>query len=252
MKDRIDPLPPDIAAALGVERGRPGVDPATRARLRANIHASLLAGQSDAPPPDDAERAMPSTGEALETAHGAFRALRRMNPLVTGLIGFGVGVTTGVAVHSGLVGRDPAPPPLPRLEAAPPPAPIEPVPPASVLVPDERLSEATLPAPSSNVPAPSEAPVPSGSTLTAERAILDVANAALSKGQAADALDALGRHARKFPRGVYREEREALTIRSLRALGRADEAERLAAQFKTRYPKSLFLSIVEPTSGTNR
>jgi hypothetical protein len=198
---------------------------------------------------------MPSTEKTLEVARRAWSALRRMNPLVTGLVGFGIGVTTGVAVHAGLAQRDQAPRPVPRLEAAAPPAPIDPTRGAPAPLSDERgvVLEAASPSPSSDVRAPSEAlsPVPSASTLTAERALLDVAHAALGKGQAADALDALGRHARRFPHGVYREEREALTIQSLRALGRLDEAERLAALFKTRYPRSLFLSIVEPTTGTN-
>lgn len=256
MKDRLDPLPPDVAAALGVERGRSGVDPATRARLRAKVHASLLAGGSDAPPSDEAKRPVPSSGDALPTARGVVRALRKMNPLVSGLIGFGVGMTTGVAIHAGLASRDQASRPVPQLEAAPLPATIDSARGSAAPVPDQQ-GVAPGAAPSAepsghDVRASSESPVPSSSTLSAERALLDVAHSALSKGQASDALDALGRHARRFPRGVYREEREALTIQCLRALGRVDEAERLAAQFKTRYPRSLFLSIVEPTTGTNR
>jgi hypothetical protein len=256
MKDRLEPLPPDVAAALGAERSRPGVDPATRALLRAKFHASLLAGQSDGPPPGEADRTTPWNDETLAAARGVWRALRRTNPLATALVGFGIGVATGVAVHAGLARRDLAPRPVPGLEAAPTPAPIEPARPPTPL-PDEH---AVVPGPASPSSVPSatdvrgasEAPVPSSSTLTAERALLDVAHSALGKGQAADALDALGRHARRFPRGVYREEREALTIQTLHALGRLDEAERLAAQFKTRYPRSLFLSIVEPATGTNR
>jgi hypothetical protein len=93
--------------------------------------------------------------------------------------------------------------------------------------------------------------VPSGSALTAERALLDVAHSALAKGQAADALSALAQHSRAFSHGVYREEREALTIQCLRALGRTEEAARLAVAFKTRYPRSLFLSTVDRDTATN-
>jgi hypothetical protein len=108
------------------------------------------------------------------------------------------------------------------------------------------------PAPAPARPAePAPVPAPSGSTLTAERALLDVAHSALANGNAASALDALSRHARGFPHGVYREEREALSVQALRAAGRTEEAARRAAAFKTRYPRSLFLSTVAGPSGSN-
>jgi RNA polymerase sigma factor (sigma-70 family) len=48
----------------------------------------------------------------------------------------------------------------------------------------------------------------------AERALLEAARAALQRGDAAGALRELSRHAQRFPRGVYAEEREALKIRA--------------------------------------
>jgi hypothetical protein len=248
MNDRPSPLPSDVAAAVGAERERPGVDPATRARLRAKLHASLPAGESGGGHPTDTPAA----------PRGLSNALRRANPLLTGLVGFGVGVTIGVAVHAGFAGRA-EPRPVPRLETIAAPALTEPSPRAPAPAEDEHGGAAESPSPAPALsgremrsPAEAAPPVPSSSTLTAERALLDVAHSALGNGQAAEALGALGQHARRFPRGVYREEREALTIQCFRALGRTNEAEQLVATFKARYPRSLFLSTIEPGTGTNR
>ncbi len=241
------PLPPDVAEALTVERTRPAVDAATRARLQARLHASLLAGPSGggAGAPAAAERA-PGGTAALR---GPWKALRGVHPGVTAAVGFAVGLTTGVAAHAWLSTNTPptygvpsAAPALPAIHEPPSaPAPARPSSPSN----DEA-------APAARGEAHAPPSVPSASSLVAERALLDIAHGALAKGDALSALDALGRHARQYPHGVYREEREALTIQSLRALGRTAEATRRAAAFETHYPNSLFRSTVDPTLDDNR
>jgi hypothetical protein len=242
MNDReMAPLAEDVTRALAAERARPGVDAATQARLRARLGVSLASGSGGGSPEPAAARPDSTASVGL---------LRRMHPGLTAALGFAVGVATGVAAHSWLststradLARDAISPaatvsPPPRTPAREP-----------VLAPADTVAPTEAPAPSA--PAQSAAPVPSGSTLTAERALLDIAHSALARGEAGSALEALSRHAQRFPRGVYREEREALTVQALRAAGRASEAEHRAAAFKTRYPRSLFLSTVEGPAGDN-
>ena len=93
-------------------------------------------------------------------------------------------------------------------------------------------------------PAQSAPPI-SGSGLAAERALLDVARAALGRGSPEEALEAAMRHAREYPSGVLTEEREALAIRALAASGNRDAAVARASRFRSRYPKSLLLPAVE-------
>jgi hypothetical protein len=83
------------------------------------------------------------------------------------------------------------------------------------------------------------------SPLDAERALLDVARTALGRGDGANALRATEEHARKFPRGILSEEREAMTIQALRLLGRATDADARLEQFRARFPKSMLLPALE-------
>jgi hypothetical protein len=94
-----------------------------------------------------------------------------------------------------------------------------------------------------------EAPAPSARGLGAERSLLDVARAALARGEAAEALAAVDRHSREYPDGVLVEEREALAIKALVALGRRDEARARAKRFEQRFPNGLMLRAVKGAIG---
>jgi hypothetical protein len=85
--------------------------------------------------------------------------------------------------------------------------------------------------------------------LAAERAILDVARAALARGEGAPAIEAVRRHEREFPDGVLVEEREAIAVRALVAQGRRDEARARAAEFRRRFPNSVSLHAVNAAVG---
>jgi len=67
----------------------------------------------------------------------------------------------------------------------------------------------------------------------------------------ANALVLVGEHARKFPTGVLAEEREALRVRCLLGSGRTGEAERAAAAFARRFPRSVLLQRIQAEVGTN-
>jgi hypothetical protein len=90
------------------------------------------------------------------------------------------------------------------------------------------------------------------SALAAERELLDRARKALSRGDTSDAERALDLHTRRHPTGLLLEEREALAIKVLVDLGRAEEAHRRAVKFKERHPRSLFGPSVEEAIGTIR
>ena len=81
--------------------------------------------------------------------------------------------------------------------------------------------------------------------LAAERALLEVARTALSRGDAVSALTSLDEHAKRFPGGQLTEEREALYVQALARAGRVAEAKARAAKFAKRYPDSMLLPVVE-------
>jgi hypothetical protein len=95
-------------------------------------------------------------------------------------------------------------------------------------------------------------PAPVASPLAAERELLDRARKALARGDTPDAERALDLHTRRHPAGILLEEREALAIKVLVDLGRAEEARRRASKFKERYPRSLFGPAVDEAINTIR
>jgi hypothetical protein len=128
------------------------------------------------------------------------------------------------------------PPTLPRVEPPPPSA----AQPAEVPLP--------LPPPRPHRSAAAPAPEDDG-RLAAERNLLEIARAALVRGQADGALGALARHEATFPRGELTEEREGLFVQALVAARRYDEARVRAARFARRYPRSLFAPVVAQALG---
>lgn len=68
----------------------------------------------------------------------------------------------------------------------------------------------------------------------------------LSSGDPAQALRLLEEHKRRFPAGMLSPEREVLAIELLRSLSRTQEAERRAREFRRDYPKSVYLSRIQP------
>jgi hypothetical protein len=92
----------------------------------------------------------------------------------------------------------------------------------------------------------------SGSDVTEERRLVDGARASLARGDAAGALASIGEHERRFATGVLAEERDALAVRTLVALGRNDDARARAARFRSAHPTSLFLPGVESAVGADQ
>jgi outer membrane protein assembly factor BamD (BamD/ComL family) len=110
---------------------------------------------------------------------------------------------------------------------------------------------------SPRAPSPSTAPIATasaetprpGDDLRQQRAELEVARAAVSRGDAAAALDALDRHTVAYPNSKLAEERAALRIHALVLAGRMDDARDSASDFRRRYPTSFLLPSIDRAIG---
>lgn len=87
--------------------------------------------------------------------------------------------------------------------------------------------------------APGEIGVARDGALNTERLLVEAAQSALARGQAATVLEHAAEHAQQFPEGRLAAEREALAIRALLRLGRVDAARQRAEAFDARWPGSL-------------
>ena len=91
-----------------------------------------------------------------------------------------------------------------------------------------------------------EGPTPpmSEEDLATERGLIANARHALRDDDGGGALLAVTAHADRFPRGLLREERDAIQIMALLRMGRRDQADALATRFAARYPRSLFAEAI--------
>jgi hypothetical protein len=87
-------------------------------------------------------------------------------------------------------------------------------------------------------------------SYAAEIDLLQRAQGAYANREFSGALVLLAEHGRRFPKGLLAEEREALRVRSLAQAGRMDEAQRAAATFTDRFPRSVLLRRIHETSST--
>jgi hypothetical protein len=83
------------------------------------------------------------------------------------------------------------------------------------------------------------------SALAKERALLDAARRALGSGDPRACLTELAKHARAFPAGKLAEERDAMAVNALVAVGRYSEAREKADLFARRYAHSFLQPSVE-------
>ncbi len=227
--EALEPLDAELDALLASERqAEPAQEALARVWSRVAVAPLPPAGGGHAAGPAGA----PATGWLA--AHAGTAAA----------IAFVAGGAAGAALYASV--QRPAPArvvyvdrPFPASTAAPPAAP-----------------EAWLPTPSASVapvapiPAPPRVAPSSSSALFAERSLIDSARDALASGDASRALVLLGDHAHRFPKPQLGEEREALVIQSLVALGRYDEARAAAAKFRAASPGSLFLPAIEASLGS--
>lgn len=92
---------------------------------------------------------------------------------------------------------------------------------------------------------PTPAPTPGPKERATERAWLDAARTALSRGDFEAATQALETARTRFPEGKLGEEREALAVHALIARGDAETARLAADTFRKQHERSLFLPAIE-------
>lgn len=244
------PLPSErVRSLLDAERRRPEADADVARRVREHLLTSIAASGPALGPREGAQ-------STSSLAHGV-RAKVGAALAATFLAGGGAGAVAYRAWAPKLVVMAP-PAQAPGSASA-----TSEIPAASAPAEDGSMSTASATGPRSALfPTPTtsaQPPRPSPSTsspesssrsgrdtdLGHERALLEQARMALARGQTQGALEALEAHAREFPAGRMSEEREALVVQALAQGGRLVEARAKAARFRARFPKSVFLSVVD-------
>lgn len=245
MKPEPEPLASDVLALLRAERSIVDLEPAAKAAILASVEARLIL-----PPVPGGAGGGGGAGGSAAGAAGAAGLTRVVAALA---VTFAAGIATGAVIAPRLD--------APRLAQTAPtvaPAPVATSPAVRASATLESVPVSALPsAPTPSAPRAvkpeaaeqAELPALAARGLGVERSLLDVARSALARGEAAEALDAVDRHARDYPDGALVEEREALAIKALMALGRRDEARERAARFELRFPNGLLLRAVRGAVG---
>ncbi|WP_437875068.1 RNA polymerase sigma factor [Sorangium sp. So ce513] len=134
-----------------------------------------------------------------------------------------------------------SPAPVAPAPASPAPAAPAPASPAPAAPPPARLASTVA----ALVPPAATGAMAALPPLDVDLTLIQRAIAALGAGQAAEALDALDRHARSYPRSARAQQRETLAIQALEQLGRRAEAAARAARFRAAFPGSAYLPVIE-------
>ena len=204
---RVEPSPEDIASiAIAADRARPAPEAEAVPRDWPRQVNSWLRWRSS--------RLYWGLGVALAAAAGWFVVSTTRSPSpAPGLL-----VTPEVLEHTAV----PAPPAV-----APPVTSATPRPVGSAPAAEQRQPRAV----------PSSAP--SAPRTAGDLALLTEARHELGPNPERT-LDLLAAHRQAYPRSAFAEERTALQIEALYALGRSDEAERDYARFVARFPGSIY------------
>jgi hypothetical protein len=256
MMPELEPLEADVLSLLRAEKPIADLEPKAKAAILASVEARI--GLAPAPGGGDGggDGAGGAGGAGAGGSAAAGAGLTGVKAIAAIVATFAIGVATGLVAapsskpsnpaHDGRTGAQLTTASKAEPLAAPSPSTPMELPPVSVGSLPAASATGVVRAAKSEGP---EAPAPSARGLGAERSLLDVARAALARGEAAEALAAVDRHGREYPDGVLVEEREALAIKALVALGRRDEARARARRFEQRFPNGLMLRAVKGAIG---
>jgi hypothetical protein len=218
----LTPLDADLRALLeragGLETPAPGAEARVLERVEAILSTPPGRGHGDE-----------GGGASHPGSLGPPRvsAIRRLLPLATLALGGALGA---VAARASL--RSPR-------------AVLVPLPPQIVYV-EPAASAPAVEAPSTPVAPRATAAASRGTDdLLAERALLDLARAAIERRDGTAALAATREHERRFPAGLLLQEREAMAIRALVLVGRHDEARARMGRFRARFPGSVLIPALD-------
>ncbi len=251
MSTELEPLEADVLSLLRAAKPIADLEPAAKAAILASVEAQLVLPP---PPGGGGGGAGGASGAGAGGSALTGATLTGARAIAAIAATFAIGVATGVVVAPSV-----SPPPItpatmlaPQAASAarsePPPAPRASSEPPLPAVSVGSLPSAITTAKVARTETP-EAPAPSARGLGAERSLLDIARGALARGEGAEALAAVDRHGREYPDGALVEEREALAVKALVALGRRDEARARAQRFEQRFPNGLMLRAVKGAIG---
>jgi hypothetical protein len=257
-----EPLPPELSRFVVGERNAPVTGPAAQAAVRAKLAATLgiatVAGGAATASAASSAGTTAGAGTAAVAAGGAVKSALALKLIAVALtIGASAAVTTVVVTR-----QRAQPAPVRReksvvgtREAAQPRAsairvePIEPAPapdapaPTPVAEPPRKHMKHVVPSPVAPTP-PVEA-APAEPATRSQSQLLADATRSLSLGDAARALELIDEDTRMHAAGPLVEEREALRISALSALGRTAEAKDVARQLIATYPHSIHRRLAE-------
>jgi len=247
----LDPVPDSLRTLLEEEKA--GGDPSRDARERVllRLTGTFAGAGAVGASPNAGPHATSASGDTIQAAARLAPAARAVRAAVI----FMTGAATGVGGYHLVVERAhqrspvsaPAPTPAARPEVPLAPEPAAPIAPEPAPAASSAPTRLRLPsAPETTHGAPDRPDDP----LAAERSLVEMARAALSRGQAERALTTLRRHARQFPNGELTEEREGLLVQALVGAQKYDQAREKAEQFKHRYPRSLFTPVIDQAIGS--
>lgn len=252
------PLSADLRSLLHAEQAAPAMPAALQDKISARLAESLLsapnAPAADGSPPAADGGEVASVADLGGAASGAGASISPLaalaaKPALLATAAFALGAGAGVGgtlylssdtaatesrpVAALVVAADAAPAILPTPDArAPAPIDANPVPQVD---PQEIATVA---------PPVKTAPLSRDQTLASERAFLELARTAITRGDAATALQSLKKHARLHRRGQLSEERDALWVQALVLNKSFELAKKKGISFRKKYPQSLFLPVV--------
>lgn len=254
--------PDDIHRLVQTERNREGFSQREKASLWAGIESAM--GPSFESPDSPEPSPQPSPSPSPSSAPSSLGPWKTPGLVLASVLG---GAVIGALAHAQW--REPRVVVIERQAAAPPIS----VTTSGTGTATETVSDAAAPfaerpreggptgrpevrpsaGPHSQHPSPEASPArtpstsapPKDAALARERTLLDMARTALSRGDAAAALDATNTHAREFSTSQLSEEREALAIQALAFSQRLGEARQRASIFRANFPRSVLLPIVE-------
>lgn len=201
---------------LVAERARPGLTDARSERALGRVTLALAVALRSSPAlaPDSPRPRVGASSSWAATVGGA-------------LLGAAIAMNGRAAVTS--IARD-APPGRPAVIAAP----------SFVASAPPRLD-----GPHEATATPSARPRTTEAMPELESPLLERARAAMLHGRPSVALESLDAHARRFPRGRFEAEREAMRVQCLVAAGRTGEAREAAARFRARYRGSPLVRAID-------
>jgi hypothetical protein len=255
MIDDLPPLPSDIRGLVDADRRADDPMPEeARRRILRGVGAAVLAGGATTVAISTAAAVKGTTAAGLLSSVLGFFG-RKSGLAATAFVVGGATGAGGYAVTSQIVNAPKAaetcPPPVAAAPGPRAPSPahavVSPVASASVAAESEAPSEEPLAVASVVKPIVAASVVPSSGTdrlLASARADAEAANAALLRGEPAQALAAADRCAAR-PGTPLAQECEFLAIRALARLGRDSDARVRAGSFRARHPNSFYLPAID-------